>query len=261
MSNQKTIVAFLVLLIPSGASASILYSKGIFVQEYWQDGKLFYAVGNANDDDLTINVLDDEGDILAGPWKIAARSTGTFALDTPRETKWVHFRRKNGSVIGALRAPQPLKFEKPAMTGMVRSVNGLNGSGGRREDVCVEQSATTYKPGSVIDITVILPSDNSVITFTRKAPSHPYPWPRKIQRLEIIDAKSETLPIFSDDEKIETDVGSAIREQPHHKLNLRFRVPKVDSPQMLNIEGWRRFAPGISGHTIARGILVDPNLK
>jgi hypothetical protein len=48
MSNRMAMTALMGLFIPSAAPGDLLTSGGIFVQEYWQDGKLFYAVGNPN---------------------------------------------------------------------------------------------------------------------------------------------------------------------------------------------------------------------
>lgn len=265
----------LVLVLPSLASASQIaigldWRQSVFVQEFWQDGKARYAIYNGRPDAIKIAVSDVQFVNVPGTesfraiegkdrgsWEVNGK--GLVLVDAPLAPagdglRYLRFRIVDGPRLGVLTFPvAPANLPK----GKIVSCDGINGSGGRRQDVCYEQDSLTFKSDGIIEVKLKLPAGGETISFKKKKTID-----NPTEAL-ISEAECATLPIQVGKEEITIDTSKPIKAAPVHMITLRFKAPRADAPTMVVIDGWVSIpstVPGIAGggyHAI-RGVIVQP---
>jgi len=261
----------LLLVLPAVASASQVpigldWGENVFVQEYWQDGKARYAIFNNRLEaiDLTVNDVQftksfrvDGKDLVT--WKIERKQV--VYVDAPKApagdgVRYLGFRIVDGKRLGVLTIPvTPPDLPK----GKVISSDGINGSGGRYEDVWYEQDSLTFKSDGVIELRLKLPANGATVTFKKKKSMD-----NPIIEAIITEAACATLPVQAGKEEITIDTGKPLKEVAVHVVTLRFMAPKVDAPTMVRIDGWVSLPPKVPGALsggstgFVRGVIVQP---
>lgn len=249
-----TVLLFAFAVLPAQAEVigiGLDWRKNIFVQEFERDGVPFYAIANLGTDNATISVLDRKGNnLLAGPWVVIAGKTVTLDVSNLVGKGMLAFKLADGIPLGLLDAP--LAPEKGAKGIISRA--GLNGSGGRSNDVWIEQPTDAVKADADFEVTLVVPKNAGTIKFSKKGEMN-----NAIRQLPILDAKSDTLPIATQGDTLVIDAGKATKDAPSHRVTLRFHTPAAGSP-MTMISGWRMLPTG-GGHGITRGIVIAPPAK
>ena len=265
----------LMLALPTLASGSQIavgldWRQNVFVQEFWQNGKARYAIYNAQPQAIKLAVSDvqflnvpgtesfqaHEGKELAN-WEVKSKSV--VFVDAPtalgRKGLWyLRFRIVNGPRLGVLTFPAaPPDLPK----GKIVSGDGINGSGGRRQEVYYVQDALTFKSGGIIEVTLKLPANGETVTFKKqKGIDSP------VEAL-ITEAECPTLPIRAGKEEITIDTSEPLKAAAVHAVTLRFRSPTVNAPTMVVIDGWVSLPPTVPGmaggsYHVVRGLIVQP---
>lgn len=198
------------------------WRQNVFVQEFWQDGKARYAIYNSRLEAIKLTVNDVqfvnvpgtegframEGKELAS-WEI--KSKRVLFVDAPKAPagdglRFLRFRMTEGPKLGVLSYPT-LPVELPK--GKIVSYDGLNGSGGRHQDVGYEQDSITFKSDGVIEVRLRLPTGGETVTFKKtKGIDSP------VEAL-ISEARCDTLPIQISKE------GTSRSTQPSHSRQPR----------------------------------------
>lgn len=269
--RESTIILTLVLALPTLANASQIaigldWRQNVFVQEFWQDGKPRYAIYNSRPGAIKITVNDVQFVTLPGTesfqavegkeranWEVKGK--GVAFVDAPTapasaRLQYLRFRIADGPRLGVLTFPVP-PADLPK--GKIVSCDGINGSGGRRQNVCYEQDALTFKSDGIIEVKLKLPA----VSF-RKKKSIDNP-----AEALISEAECATLPIQASAEAIVIDVSKPLKAVAMHTVTLRFRAPNVDAPTMVVIDGWVSTPPMVPGTTgggyhVIRGVIVRP---
>ena len=261
-------LAFL-LVLPALANASQIvvgmdWRQNVFVQEFWQDGKARYAIYNSRPDAIKLTVSDVqfvnvpgtesframEGKELAS-WEV--KSKGVVFVDAPKAPagdglRFVRFRIADGPKLGVLSYPAtPADLPK----GKIVSYDGLNGSGGRRQNVYYEQDSLTFKSDGLIEVKLKLPAGGETVTFKKTKSVD------KLVEALISEALCDTLPIqISKEGDITIDTAKPLKAAPVHTVTLRLKAPRADVPTMAVIDGWVTVAGG--GYHVVRGVIVQP---
>jgi hypothetical protein len=265
----------LVCLLPAVGSASQVavgfdWRHNVFVQEFWQGGKPGYAIYNnsAKAIKITVNGIQFvnvpgtesfravEGKDLAS-WEI--KSKQVVYVDAPLAPagdglRFLRCRIADGPRLGVLTFPAaPADLPK----GKIVSCDGINGSGGRQKNVCIEQESLTFKSGGIIEVKLKLPAGGETVTFKKaKGTDH-------LAEALISEAKCATLPIAAGKEAIAIHTSKPLKAAAVHVVTLRFRAPKVEASTMVVIDGWVSLPSAIPGTTgggyhVIRGVIVEP---
>jgi hypothetical protein len=262
------------LAFPTLASASQIgvgldWRQGVFVQEFWQEGKARYAIYNSRPEAIKLTVNDVqfvnlpgtesfraiEGKDLAS-WEVKGK--GVVFVDAPKAAagdglRFLRFRFANGPPLGVLTIPSaPADLPK----GKIVSCDGINGSGGRQQKVCYQQDSLTFKSDGIIEVKLRLLAGRETVTF-KKAKGTDNP----VEAL-ISEAECATLPIQAGKESITIDLSKPLKAADLHIVTLRFRAPRVDAPTMVVIDGCVSIPPTVPGTTggyhVIRGVIVQP---
>ena len=77
------------------------------------------------------------------------------------------------------------------------------------------------------------------------------------ERNPPLTASSDSLAVEITLERLSIQLGRPRSRREVHEVRLRLTAPRVDRPSLLVLEGW--FARGErSGHTLARGLIIEP---
>jgi hypothetical protein len=270
--------------------------KDVFVQEYWQGGKAYYAIANFREEPVTItvsgwqaedapqpqvvrkeiqvqgnNVVRVEigaqvtvaGTVQAGPAKVEkGTSAGPWQIPAKSVMRVEAPQAEAGKLLSFQVSGKSLGLLSAPQAGETQAAgkcltyDGLNGSGGRHTNLWCEQDAPTVKSGGVIELKLQIPARSGTLTFKKEAGD---PTPNiAIGKVLIREASSETAEVVSDGKTVTIDTGKMKKDVPVHTVTLRFDAPKVDKPAMVYIDGWLAIIPGKSGHGITRGVIVEP---
>ncbi|QDU95892.1 hypothetical protein [Lignipirellula cremea] len=231
------------------ASAEIIgigldWRKNIFVQEYWSEGKPYYAIANKTDSDQTIVCVAYRGQAkLAGPWKAPANSVVHVDASPLIGKDLVQFDLEGGSSLGLMAAP-PAPGDIPQAP--VVSFDGLNGSGGRHTDIWVEQNATTFTSGKPVELRMQIPGTQGELMV-------------KKGDLPAIEVVCDTLKVTpGKNGGFTLDFAKPTKAQDVHTVVLKFVAPTVKSPTMLTVDNWLWAQGKRGGHGITRGVVVEP---
>jgi len=224
------------------------FRTGVFVQEYWQNGKPYYALANLGKEGVQISVNDwKSGAALAGPWGVQSQSVTHVDASKLPANGLVRFQLANGKALGLLNVPMP-----PAASGKnVATFEGMNGSGGRHNELWCEQEKLAYSADEVIDLKLLVPGGAGIIKYSTKAEEG------AILQLPLLEATCETLPITRMGDQVQILASKPLKKQALHTITLRFRAPMASTPTMVMVSGWRAISTG-AGHGITRGIVVLP---
>jgi len=264
-----------VLALPGLASASQIavgfdWRQNVFVQEFWQEGKARYAICNSRPEaiKLTVNEVQFvnvpgtesfravEGKDLAN-WEVKGKSV--VFVDAPMSPagdglRFLRFRITDGPRLGVLTFPvAPVDLPKGKMV----SCDGINGSGGRQQNVCYEQDSLTFMSDGIIEVKLKLPAGGETVTYKRaKGTDNP-------AEALISEAECATLPVQAGTGVISIDTSKPLKAAAVHIVTLRFKAPKVDAPTMVVIDGWVSIPPTVPGTTgggyhVIRGVIVQP---
>ena len=273
--RENLLTLALVLALPALGSASQIaigldWRQNIFVQEFWQEGKARYAIYNNRPEAIKLTVNDVqfvnapgtesfravEGKDLAN-WEV--KSKGVVFVDAPMAPggdglRFLRFRITDGPRLGVLTFPAaPADLPKDKIV----SCDGMNGSGGRQQQVCYEQDSLIFKSDGIIEVKLKLPAGGETVTFKRgKGTDNP-------AEALIREAECATLPIQAGKEAVAIDTSKPLKAAVVHIVTLRFAAPKVDAPTMVVIDGWVSIPPTIPGTTgggyhVIRGVIVQP---
>jgi hypothetical protein len=269
------LISALVLALPALASAGQIavgldWRHHVFVQEFWQEGKVRYAVYNGRPGavKLAVNAVQfvnragtESFQAVEGPdlaaWEVKGKEV--LVVDAPAAPGagglwFFRFRIADGPRLGLLTVPAA-----PAdrAGGKVVSCDGLNGSGGRRPNTCFEQDALTFKSGGVIEVRLKLPAGGDTVTFKKgKGADGP-------AEALITEAACATLPIQAGEKEVVIDTARPLKAAAAHVVTLRFRAPAVEAPTLVVIDGWVSIPPAVPGATaggyhLIRGVIVRP---
>lgn len=264
---RRIVLSFALLLgLPALSSASQIaigldFRQNIFIQEYWQDGKPRYAIFNNRAENLKITVCDVvfmnvptterfqavEGKELAS-WEFKGK--GVLFVDAPMvpARHYLRFRIAGGAPLGTLSSPvSPTDLPK----GKIVSNDGLNASGGRRQNVVCQQDSLTFKSGGVIEVNLKVSAGGSEIITFKKTKGMDTP----VEAL-ISEARCDTLTIKDTKEAVTIDATKPLKEAAVHTVTLKFKAPKVDAATMVVIDGWATVGAG--GYHIIRGVVLQP---
>lgn len=256
----------LLLGLPVLSSASQIaigldWRQNVFIQEYWQDGKARYAIFNNREEKLKVTVSGVQFVTPPGTERFQAvegkefaswefKGKGVLFVDAPTAPAghYLRFRIASGAQLGTLTSPvSPADLPK----GKIVSNDGINASGGRRQNVLVVQDSLTFKSDGVIEVTLKLPAGGEVLTF-KKTKSMDTP----VEAL-ISEASCKTLTIKDTKEAITIDTSKPVKEAPIHTVTLKFKAPKVDAATMVVIDGW--VTMGAGGYHLIRGVVLEPD--
>ncbi len=221
------------------------WNHGVYVQEYWRSGKPYYAIANHGNAAVMITVYEERtGKKLAGPWEVDSKKVIHSDAARLQEKGLLDFRLQSGIALGLLDAPRVPGTLCPE-SGRIVTTEGLNGSGGRHDELYYEQTSLTFKPESIATIELVVrPGIGEIVYFRDK--------------LTDLDVKCETLPVESTKEKITVDTNHPVKNLMCHRIRLRYKTPKATQPTMMVLDGWRWIIVGKKGHGLTRGILIEP---
>lgn len=251
--RNLVLVVFTICLGAAPVAANVIgigldFRKGIFVQEYWQDGKPFYALANLGKEAVHISVADwKTGAVMAGPWEVKAMSVSRVDASKVGGNALVSFRVANGAL--GLLMPPTAPAER--MMGVLASYDGMNGSGGRHTELWCEQTKPAFKSAEMIELKIKVPGNSGVIKYSTKGEDS------IIAQLPLQEAICETLPVKTVGNEIQILTSQPLKAEKLHTVTLRFRAPMVTTPTMVMVSGWRAISNG-GGHGITRGIIVEP---
>lgn len=223
------------------------WRKNIFVQEYWSEGKPFYAIANKTDTDQTLTCLAYQGKAkLSDPWKVPAHSVVHVDASALVGKDLLQFDLASGGSLGLMASPTtPKEFPKAPIV----SYDGLNGSGGRHADIWVEQDAKTFESGKPVELRIQIPSDRAELIV-------------KKGELDAIEVSSESLPVApGKDDSFTLDFSKPVKPQEVHTVVLKFTAPEVETATSLTIDTWLWAKGKKGGHGITRGIVIEPAAK
>lgn len=237
-----------IAFLPGRVDAEVIgvglnWQKNIFVQEFWRDGAPLIAIANKSEQPASLTAHDRRtGNQLAGPWGVEVGAVVVTPIDALKGHDLIELRNGDDS-LGLINAPVAPKElgNGPA----VRSNYGLNGSGGRQAELMVEQDRTSFPPGEVAEIKLLLPADAGEILF-------------KTDKNPIEAIACESLPIKQEPGKYTILANKPKQKLPQHVVTIRLKMPEVESPTMIVLDGWRWTIPGRAGHGITRGLIVAP---
>ncbi len=219
------------------------WRKNMFVQEYWRDGKVFYAIANKADTDQTIIVFTrHDGKRMAGPWEVKANSLVHVDASALIGKDMLQFKLESGSSLGLMQSPvQPAKPPQAA----IATYYGLNGSGGRHGDIWVEQDAPAFPSRHIVELRLTIPKDRGQLVI-RKG---------DLARVEV---SCETLKVNQRDDRITVDVIKPLVARDMHIVVLKFKSPQVSRVTMLTVDTWLWNRNKNGGHSITRGVVIEP---
>jgi hypothetical protein len=244
---MKRLVAFLVVLFFTSPLLADQIPLGlrwdkVFVQEYWKDGKPYYAIANIGDRNAIVWTTDG-----AGKWKVKAGQIARVAVQPGQNGALFRFMIDQQN-LGLLQ--QPVTPKQPVKDGYATYL-GLNGSGGGYQDLYCVQKEFSFPSGGIIEIDLIVPSKRGTITFWKQK-RNDYPLPQAL----IIEAKCATLPVTDTGGTIVIDANKPLKDEPTHTVLLKFRAPMVQRKTMVIIDGNATLTQG-GAHGITRGVVVD----
>jgi hypothetical protein len=226
--------------------------KGVFIQEYWRGENPFYAIANLRKVPVKIKISEwvnkQVGKHLIGPVEVDANAVvRARAASIGAERELVAVSLDDGTLLGLLRGPgKPLVVEDDR----IRTIDGLNGLGGKRRDVICVQDELAYAPGQEFKLYLTIPDRigkaqlSKTHTFTSYSPS------------TLIDVTSDSVPVTQDDRGYAIDATSATRAKESHVIALRVKAPQKAPPAMLTING-RITTPQGAGFSFTRGIPLE----
>lgn len=254
MKTTLAILSFFLLSISTHADTigvGLDWRKNIFLQEYWQAGKPRYLIANLGKDPVKVAVYEwkarKKGDKLAGPWEIKAKDVADVDAAPLKDQGLMQF-EVGDDFLGLLAGPKAPEQKKKKT---IFSYEGLNGSGGRYNDIWYEQEKLDTNSEGVITVDLVLEGPKGIITF-KKAKSI-----EQLPEALIQEARSETLPIQSTDAEIKIDTTKPTKDATPHRITLKFKAPKVEGPTLAAIDAWVALSQGGGFHAI-RGVLVKP---
>lgn len=219
----------------------------VFVQEYWNDGKVSYAIANHTDTDqvLTVSAWRDRKR-LAGPWAVKAHAvihvdaSALIGLLVPNDL--LSFALESGVSLGWMQSP---KQPEGAPRTMIVTGYGLNGSGGGERDLWVEQDAVSFRPGSVVELRVRIPGSKGQLII-------------KQGDLLDLEVSCKTLTVNRENDQLVLDIAKPISAQDAHLVVLRFKAPNVEQTTMLPFSPWLSERGNRGGRGISRGVVIEP---
>jgi uncharacterized protein (TIGR03067 family) len=265
----------LVFALPALASASgfgvgLDWRQNVFVQEFWQAGKARYAIYNSRPEAIKLTVNDVQSVSVPGTesfravegkelatWEVKGKAI--VFVDAPMAPvndglRFLQFRIADGPRLGMLTYPAaPADFPRNKILSCV----GVNGSGGRQQDVWYEHDSLTLESDGIIEVKLKLPAGGETVTFKKEKGIE------KPAEALISEAVCATLPIQDGKEEITIDTSKPLKAADVHVVTLRFKAPRVDAPTMVVIDGWVSVpstVPGTSGggYHAVRGVIVLP---
>jgi hypothetical protein len=234
-------------LWPMAAHADVIgvgldFNKGIWVQEYWQDGKPFYLLFNPTGTAVTLSVRQRaDNELVAGPWTLAAGAALDVDAGPLQGKDLIKFDLTDKVNLGLLHAPS--KAEGQPDKGLVTCL-GLNGSGGRYPKHWVEHASLKVSAGDPVELKIVIPADQKQLIVNKKD-------------LPGLEVTCESLKVTQDAQKFTVDVGKATADKPSHTVVVKLTAPKVEKPTLLMFDGFL-FAKSGGGHGVTRGIVVLP---
>ena len=218
------------------------WQKNVFVQEYWQGGKGFYALANHTDAAVAITVAPQRGgDKLAGPWQVPARGVLEVPVDGLPAAGLLAWNLGDGSSLGLLEAPRAPTVGDAKV---VVSTYGLSGSGGRDEKVWVETETPRVHVGDVITLQVKFAAPAAELMVKKE----------KLAGLKVV---SDTLKVVEQPDGFTVDV-SPVKAGTVQTVTISFTAPAAEKPAMQIVDTWLWTAKGKAGHGVTRGIVVLP---
>jgi hypothetical protein len=232
--------------IPLGLS----WDQKVFVQEYWRLGSPYYAVSNRTDKVATLTLIGNKGQI-GGPWRVKSGATKGFQVPTADNLNEL-VRVMNGDrSLGLI--DLPTKLTPPAEDGFATCV-GLNGSGGRDQNLWMVQKQWQYVAGGVIEVTFLIKSRPGTLSLTGPAGDTR---PGGLAGAQVKKATSETLPVQEKGKGFVIDTGKPKKPADWHRVTVQLQAPEVKTLTLVLINGWMADSGG-GGHVLARGVLVAP---
>ncbi|MBM4038300.1 MAG: hypothetical protein FJ290_07290 [Planctomycetes bacterium] len=256
-------------VVASSIGVGLDWRTGLFVQEYWRDGKPRYLIANltrvaAKITVQTVNIDAREGgqafreknplpqkpiETLAGPWEVPAGGLADVDASPLLGKGLVEF-RAGDKRLGLLEAPKAPPAQ-PA-SGVATSC-GINGSGGRQRGMWCEQAALRAAAKAEFEVKLVTAANQGTIKFSKKAKPGADARPAE---LALLEATCDTLTVTSTDDAVVIDTGKPLKDQPWHTAMLRFKAPDVSAATLVTFGGWVQHGGG--GYWLIRGLVVEP---
>lgn len=229
------------LAVASTIGVGLDWRKNIFIQEYWKDGKVSYSIANKTGaDQVIVGHTYNGGKKIAGPWNVKANSLISEDVSSLIGKDLVQFDLEGGDSLGLMDSPvAPAEFPKSPIV----SYYGLNGSGGRHNDVWVEQDKLVFPSESIVELRLRIPGSKGQLIV-------------KKGDLPNIEVSCKTLKVSQGKDDIMLDIENPITAQDAHIVVLKFKAPKADKTAMLTVDTWLWDRGKNSGHGITRGVVI-----
>jgi hypothetical protein len=228
--------------------------KGVLIQEYWESETPFYVIANLRKTPVKVSIHEwvnkKAGKQLIGPVEIAPNAIARVnALAAARDHELLSVAVEKEPALGLMRAPGKAPANKNQD---IITCAGLNGIGGKRDDLWFSQQKPAYPAGAEFTIYLAVPDGIGTIQFSKeqKLTAHP--------AATLTRVVSESLPVTEDQRGFTIDATRATRVQETHSIELHIKAPRDRAPAMMSING-RVTTPTGGGFSITRGIpLVAP---
>jgi hypothetical protein len=219
------------------------WRKNVFVQEYWKDGKVSYAIANKTDTNHTIVVSTyRDHRTVAGPWTVNAHSLIHVAASALIGQDLLQFDLEGGGSLGLMESPvKPAELAQK----MIISSYGLNASGGRHNGVWVEQDALAFPSEQVVEMRLRIPGNKGQLMINKG----------DLARLEVT---CKTLNVSQADDRITIDIAHPLVVRDAHSIVLKFKAPKVARPTLVKVDTWLWERDKKGGHGLTRGVVIEP---
>lgn len=240
-----------------GANGSLIglglpWDQGLFIQEFWSQGRPSYAVANTTATAATLTLADWKGAagrVLLGPWQIGAHSVeihDVSGLVGGQPGALIAVMRA-GELFGLLRAPAA--FTLPVgFSGGVITVEGLNGTGDRNVAIYGAQPAAFVPADQSVDVRFSVPGPLQTVSLGEASPTSDMPV------MQIREARGATLSV----DRVGSGLVVATRGQTEgvpRDIELTLHAPAVSGQAMATLLGRVRTAAG-GGFAFARGFVV-----
>ena len=254
----------LVALSASVAVANMIglglnWKSGIFVQEYWLAGTPHYLIANTTAQNVTISAgaahlrAEDEH-LNAGPAPLVVDVPAKDVVDVDasalRSLSLVDIRAGDQD-LGLLTPPKWVGHQ-PVKDPVIRTIYGLNGSGGSSTDTYMEQARTSCAPGETVTIILKLAAAFQKVT-TRPANAN-----LGLPCAELKSVVGPTVVVTHNADGTYTiePPKNVDRAVAVHTVTLTYTMPGVKMPTLALIDLSLQYDGG--GRGITRGIYVRP---
>ena len=268
-----------------GSLAIGMQSRGIFLQEYWEDNVPYYAVFNSADSSQTISLqcyhlksVGFEYEFGDGPvvasWELDANSLNfhpSLILDACRYIRL----SQNEESLGLIYAPvspdsmfTAISHSYTTSDSRIVTFSSMNGWGiGPSKDLWVEQDSLTYSASQDVEVVLYIESMSRKLVFGNPKAIHQYfnphvPFnpskdPTSSMKIAPYRATSDSASMVEKEGAIEFQLPEEDNRTALHKIKLQFHLPRVLETTVMYYTGWLVHDNG-NRSGFSRMLVVEP---